>query len=114
MNDFQYFKKDARKFPFAFNQASHQVSFMCLESCACFGDMSHLLSTRLAGYCLGPWCIKMEKLNINAVFLVDSIFQNMDSVKGRLETSDLILCNGFYLVINPQNREMISRSLESV
>ena len=87
---------------------------MCLESCACFGDMSHLLSTRLAGLCLGPWCIKMEQLNINAVFLVDSIFQNMDSVRGRLGTSDLILCNGFYLVITPQNREMISRSFERV
>ena len=61
-----------------------------------------------------PWCIKMEQLNINAVFLVDSIFQNMDSVRGRLGTSDLILCNGFYLVITPQNREMISRSLERV
>lgn len=113
MNDFQYFKKQARKFLFALNQAPHRFFFMLRILCTPWWCESSLIN-QIGGHCLGPWWIKMEKLNINAVFLVDNVFQNVDSVRRRLGTTDLIWCIGFYLIITPKSREPISRSLETV
>lgn len=60
MKDFQYFKKQARQFLFAFNQAAHQISFFQLESCVLLGDISHLLLTRFS-----DWPLLMPLVNKN-------------------------------------------------
>lgn len=95
------------------NQASRRFFFLLRILCTPWWYESSLIN-QIGGHCLRPWWIKMEKLNINAVFLVDNVFQNVDSVRRRLGTTDLIWCIGFYLIITPKSREPISRSLETV